>query len=149
MKRWAYSPNPPLTGGKKILDSRIYMLCCKTILYQEASKNQSVIIIQTSTFYFLQNVPTIATIFCNWSSYCLDPWGSHLRKPSVRFSLTLISPLAEFTATEMPPIGLCDLPFFTDQTLTIFGVTVEISPRKNSAPHEVWIGGLWIVGQTV
>jgi hypothetical protein len=30
----------------------------------------------------------------------------HLRKPSVRFSLTPISPLADFNATEMPPIGM-------------------------------------------
>ena len=60
----------------------------------------------------------------------------HLRKPSVQFSLTLISPLAEFTATEMPSFGLCDLPFFTDRTLTTFGVNVYISPRENSAPHE-------------
>jgi hypothetical protein len=31
---------------------------------------------------------------------------SHLRKPSVRFSLTPISPLADFNATEMPSIGM-------------------------------------------
>jgi hypothetical protein len=50
----------------------------------------------------------------------------HLRKPSVQFSLTLISPLADFTGTEIPPIRLYDLPFFTDRTLTIFGVTVTV-----------------------
>jgi hypothetical protein len=66
-----------------------------------------------------------------WSS---NPHFDHLRKPSVRFLLTLISPLADVTATEMPHIGLCDLPFFTDRTLTIFGV--EISPRNNFHPHE-------------
>jgi hypothetical protein len=44
--------------------------------------------------------------------------------------------LADFTAVEMPPIGLRDLPFFTDRTLTLFGVTVEISPRKNSVPSQ-------------
>jgi hypothetical protein len=32
----------------------------------------------------------------------------------------ILASLADFTATEMPPIGLCDLPFFTDRTLTIF-----------------------------
>jgi hypothetical protein len=33
-------------------------------------------------------------------------------------SLTLISPLADFTATEMPSIGLSELPFFTEPTVT-------------------------------
>jgi hypothetical protein len=96
-------------------------------------------------------------LFCEWEvqSFFLNSVPrvkiysiSHLRKPSVRFSLTLISPLADFIATEMPPIGLCDLPFFTDRTLTIFGVTVEISPRKNSDSHEVWTGGLQIIRAT-
>jgi hypothetical protein len=30
----------------------------------------------------------------------------------------------------MPPIGLCDLPFFTDRTLTIFGVTGNFTEKK-------------------
>jgi hypothetical protein len=51
---------------------------------------------------------------------------THLRKSSVRFSLTLISPLADFTVTEMPPIWLCvyrSLP-------TIFGVTGNFTEKK-------------------
>jgi hypothetical protein len=77
-------------------------------------------------------------VYCMWrlngrSFRCdRENWGPvsqlvHLCKPP-------ISPLADFTATEMPPIGLCDLPFFTDRTLTILGVTVEISPRKKFCP---------------
>jgi hypothetical protein len=34
-------------------------------------------------------------------------------------SLTLISPLADFIATEMPSIGLSELPFYTEPTVTI------------------------------
>jgi hypothetical protein len=48
----------------------------------------------------------------------------HLRKPSVRFSLTSISPLADFNATEMPSIGM-----------SIEPLVVLILQRKKSFPQ--------------
>jgi hypothetical protein len=62
---------------------------------------------------------------------------SYLFFCNVSDSLTLISPLADFTVTEMPSIGLSELPFFTEPTVTNqiarlikFGVIVQISQRK-------------------
>jgi hypothetical protein len=49
----------------------------------------------------------------------------HLRKPSVRFSLTLIPPLADFNATEMPSIGM-----ITEST------GVLISQRKKNPAYD-------------
>ena len=51
----------------------------------------------------------------------------HLCKPSVRFTYTNL-PLAEFTATEIPSIGLSELPFFTKPTIKLNREKKKICP---------------------
>jgi hypothetical protein len=48
----------------------------------------------------------ISTFYCIFASQVSD-------------SLTLISPLADFTATEMSSIGLSELPFSTEATVVL------------------------------
>jgi hypothetical protein len=75
-------------------------------------------------FIDLNDLYTVeAQIFVGLKFHSFD---THLCKPSVRFSLTPISPLADFNATEMPSIRM-----------SIEPTGVLISQRKKPCPQGV------------